>query len=355
MLMFIFALVCIALSFIALTLRKTYYYLPERELKRQAKNGDKLAKVLYRAVAYGQSLQLLLWLLIGLFAALGFVLLARIAPPLLGFIAIAVLLWLGFAWVPSQRLTAIGARIAVWCTPTVAWLLRYLNPLTSRFTEWVHWHRPDEVHNGLYEKSDLLEFIERQKHQADSRIPLEELELVERALQFDQVKVRHVFTPRKKVKAVGRGDAVGPILLDELHAAGHSRYPVYDKDVNNIVGTIHVVTLDEAKQGGHVRDFMDKGVAYLHEGDTLADALHAVYTTKHQLFVVVNSFEEYVGIVTLEDILHALVGRPIGDEFDAHHNRVAVAAKHAKKKSKPAEEKPAEQKIEETAETPTAE
>ncbi|HEY9712722.1 MAG TPA: hypothetical protein V6C72_04595, partial [Chroococcales cyanobacterium] len=76
--MFIFALVCIALSFIALTLRKTYYYLPERELKRQAKNGDKLAKVLYRAVAYGQSLQLLLWLLIGLFAALGFVLLARI-------------------------------------------------------------------------------------------------------------------------------------------------------------------------------------------------------------------------------------------------------------------------------------
>ncbi|HEY9714081.1 MAG TPA: CBS domain-containing protein, partial [Chroococcales cyanobacterium] len=251
-----------------------------------------------------------------------------------------------FAWVPSQRLTAIGARIAVWCTPTVAWLLRYLNPLTSRFTAWTNWHRPDEVHNGLYEKSDLLEFIEHQKYQADSRIPLEELELVERALQFDQVKVRHVFTSRKKVKAVGRGDAVGPILLDELHAAGHSRYPVFGKDENDIVGTIHVVTLDEAKQGGHVRDFMDKGVAYLHEGDTLLDALRAVYQTKHQLFVVVNSFEEYVGILTLEDILQTLAGVPMDDEFDAYHNLVAVASRHpSKKKPKAAAEKPAEESV----------
>lgn len=351
MLMFIIALVCIALSFIGLTLRKTFYYLPEKELKRQAKHGDSLAKALYQAVAYGAALQLLLWLLIGIFAAAGFVLFARVAPPIFGFIAIALLLWFGFAWMPSSRLTSFGARVAVWSTPTLVWLLRYLNPVFSRMVDWVHARRPVQTHSGLYERADLLEFIDRQKQQPDSRIPLEELELAERALRFDQYKLRHIVVPRKQVKAIGKDDAVGPILLDELHATGHSRFPVYDKSPNDIIGTLHLITLEEAKQGGHVRDYIEKGVAYLHENDTLADALHAVYTTKHQLFVVVNSFEEYVGIVTLEDILHSLLGHPVEDEFDAHHDKKAVAAKHTKKApAKPAEE-PTEEKVSQTEET----
>lgn len=363
MLTFIIALICVALAFVALTLRKTYYYLPERELKREAKSGDYLGQVLWSAVAYGTSLQLLLWLLIGIFAAVGFVLFARVAPPIFGFLAVALLLWLAFAWMPTTRLTRLGARLSVWFTPSIVWLLRWLHRPLDWFLSLAHRFYPAVVHTGLYQKDDLLELIANQKQQPDNRVPIEELELAERALTFDKVKIRNVLIPRKKVKAVGRGDAVGPILLDELHATGHSRFPVYGKDTDDIVGTIHLISLNEAKQGGHVRDFMDKGVAYLHEGDTLADALHAVYTTKHQLFVVVNSFEEYVGIVTLEDVLHALVGHPVGDEFDAHHNRAAVAAKHPKKKpAKPVEElveeapqKSTEEKIEEVAEARDAE
>jgi CBS domain containing-hemolysin-like protein len=354
---FIIALICVALAFVALTLRKTYYYLPEAELKREAKSGDHLGKVLWSAVAYGTSLQLLLWLLIGVFAAVGFVLFARVAPPIFGFLAVALLLWFAFAWMPTTRLTRLGARLSVWFTPIIVWLLRWLHRPLDWFLSLAHRFYPAVVHTGLYQKDDLLELIARQKQQPDNRVPIEELELAERALTFERIKVRDVLISRKKVKAVGRGDAVGPILLDELHATGHSRFPVYGKDENDIVGTIHLISLDEAKQGGHVRDFMDKGVAYVHEGDTLADALHAVYTTKHQLFLVVNSFEEYVGILTLEDILHALVGHLPADEFDAHHNRVAVAARHpAKKKSKPAEEKPAEEKsMEESASIETTE
>jgi len=69
MLEFISATILLLLALVAITLQKTYYYLPEAELKRQAQRGNALAKVLYRAVAYGANLRLLLWLLIGLFAA----------------------------------------------------------------------------------------------------------------------------------------------------------------------------------------------------------------------------------------------------------------------------------------------
>lgn len=343
MLTFIVALLCIALSFVALTLRKTFYYLPEKELRRQAKQGDELAKVLYRAVAYGSSLQLLLWLLIGVFAAVGFVLFARLAPPIFGITAIALLLWLGFVWMPGTRLTGLGARLAVWSTPVLVGMLRYLDPILSRSAGWIGRRYP-QSHSGLYERSDLLELIDMQKRQTDSRIPVEELELAERALRFDQHKIRNVVVPRKQVKAVGKDDAVGPILLDELHATGYSRFPVYGKSEKDIIGTLHLISLEEARQGGHVRDYFETGVVYLHEGDTLADALHAVYTTKHQLFVVVNSFEEYVGIVTLEDILHSLLGQPVEDEFGAHHDITAVAARHPKKKKSP----PKEEKLSET-------
>ena len=343
MLLYISALIALLLAFSALTLRKTYYYLPEAELKRQAKSGDSLAKVLWRAVAYGQSLQLLLWILIGVFAAVGFVLFARVAPPIFGFVAVALLLWLAFAWTPTTKLTRIGARLSRWFTPTIVWLLSWTATPLSGLTRFGHRFHPVVVHTGLYQKEDLLTLINRQKQQPDSRVAVGELELAERALRFDKYKVRDVLIPRKQVKIVGRGDAVGPILLDELHATGHSRFPVYGKAPDDIIGTLHLMSLDEAKQGGHVRDFMEKGVIYVHESDTLADALRAVYTTKHQLFVVINSFEEYVGILTLEDILHTLIGHPIDDEFDGHRSIAAVAARHpAKKKAKAPEEKVAE-------------
>ena len=341
--MYIIALISLALAFISLTLRKTYYYLPEAELKRQAKSGERLATVLWRAVAYGQSLQLFLWVIIGIFAAVGFVLLARLAPPLLAFVAVALMLWMAFAWMPTTKLTRVGAYLSYWFTPTVVWLLRWLQAPLSGFIALVHRFYPEITHTGLYEKEDLQTLLNWQKQQADNRISEEDIELAERALRFHKYKVRDVLIPRKQVKAVSKSDAVGPILLDELHATGHSRFPVYDKTPDDIIGTLHLMNLDEAKQGGHVSDFIEKSVAYVHESDSLADALHAIYATKHQLFVVTNSFEEYVGIITLEDIVHTLLGHPVDNEFDGHKSIAAVAARHpAKKKSKPKEEKVSE-------------
>lgn len=330
MISFIVALVLLLIALIALTLRKTYYYLPEAELKRQARDGNNLAKVLYRAVTYGASLRLLLWIIIGVSAAVGLELFVRIAPIVFGIVLVAIILWLGFAWMPTSKLTGYGARVTVWFTPTIVWLLDHLNPVFSRLTGWWHKHFPLSDHTGLYEREDLLQIIQQQERQADNRIPKEILELMRHALHFDTYHVADVTVPRAQVRTVKANDPVGPILLDELHDTGHTRFPVCGQDSDDIIGTLHVITLDEAKHGGRVSSYMDKQVAYLHEQDNLAEALRVVYQTKQQLFVVVNSFEEYVGITTLEDILTALLGNPNRDGFDAHHDKRAVSGKHAK-------------------------
>src|SRR6266446_6595999 len=120
---FIFALLLVSLALLMLTLEKTYFYVPYKELKRQAAHGDQLAATLYRAAAYDSELKLLLWLLTGLCASAGIVLFARVAPPLLGFTAVALVVWLGFVWLPRTRLTLTGARLAEWCTPALVEML----------------------------------------------------------------------------------------------------------------------------------------------------------------------------------------------------------------------------------------
>ena len=68
------------LALTGIVIRKTYFYVPARELKRRAAKHDPAAAKLYRAVAYGNSLRALLWLYIGLTSAASFILLARALP-----------------------------------------------------------------------------------------------------------------------------------------------------------------------------------------------------------------------------------------------------------------------------------
>jgi CBS domain containing-hemolysin-like protein len=84
---------------------------------------------------------------------------------------------------------------------------------------------------------------------------------------------------------------------------------------------------------------MHGSVYYVHENDSLSEALHAFFVTNHPLFVVVNSFEEFVGVLTVESILRQLLGHVPGDDFDQYTDLAAVAARHprAKKSKKTAE------------------
>ena len=327
MLGFLSAALLLLVALTAITLRKTYYYLPPKELKRQAEAGDNLAATLYRAVAYGNSLRALLWLIIGLSSAGGFLVLAAIAPPLLGLLLIASLLWLAFSWLPNTRVTAVGARLASWLTPAIAWLLTYLHPVLSRLVEPMYRHYQAD-HTRLYDADDLLELVERQSTQGDNRMSPDQLEAVKRTLTAHQYKVADVMRPRSQVKSISDSDTISLVLLDELHASGQSSFPVRQGRSDKIIGSLYLHDLN-LKTEGSVRDYMHKDVRYLHEDDTLMQALQAFYKTKQQLFVVVNSFEEYVGIATLENIMQQLTGETKADDFDQHGDMAAVANKHA--------------------------
>lgn len=330
MITFLFALAFMLLALIASALHKTYRHVPVTELKRRARAGDHLAKVLYRAAAYGTSLDLLLWIVVAASLAISFILLERLAPVWLAFIVEAVVIGVGLAWIPTAELTKIGVHLVALLTPVVVLLLEILHPPLDRIAEFIHTHRRIDVHTGLYERGDLLALFERQKQVPDSRISHDELDLLISALTFGDKAVYESMVPRRQVRMVSADDTISPVMIRDLHDSGHSRFPVFDSKPDHVVGTLYLRDLVTLRKAGQVRDVMHSDLFYVHEEYPLEQALHAFLKTKHHLFIVVNAFEEFTGIITIEDIIEQIIGCKIVDEFDAYDDLRSVAADHAR-------------------------
>ena len=324
------ALVFALLTLTAVTLQKTYVSVPVHEVKRRAQAGDPTAQILYRVVAYGASLRVFLWLLIGVSATGLFFVVARTFPWPLALIGILVILWLSFAWLPTTKVTKASRRLAQWLTPPLAWLLNFLNPALNRLSDFIRHRSPPVKHTHLYQADDLVALLEQQRKQADNRIAKEEIEIAIHGLTFGDKLVRDHMTPLRQVKLVKKDDSIGPVLLDELHATGHSRFPVYDGKKSNIVGTLFLHDLVKHHQTGSVSSAMRRDVYYVHEEQSLYQALTAFLKVKHHLFIVVNRFEEMVGVLSIEDVIEQIIGQPIMDEFDQYEDLRAVAGRMAR-------------------------
>src|SRR4051794_15356271 len=105
-----FLLILIGLG--AVALQRLYSSIPLRELKRLAGRGDTLAAALYRAVAYGTSLRLLLWTVVAATIPMGLLLVVPHAPLWAGFALLFAVAIAGFVVLPSMRLTQRSAQLA---------------------------------------------------------------------------------------------------------------------------------------------------------------------------------------------------------------------------------------------------
>jgi len=340
---FLLGLLLMGAAIVFWSLERTYQHVPALELKRLARGGDEVAQLLYRAVAYGMSLQLLLSLSAVAFAALA---LGCLTQAVGAWLAVLVLLLLsvvgGVALVPAGELTRRSLWLAQKAAPGVSWLLERGQPLFDLVVRFIKRFRQVTLHTGLYEKADLVGLLERQKGQPDSRIGASEIDLLLHSLTFGDRLVQDALTPKRVLKTVAATETIGPILLDELSKSGHSRFPVYDQKHDNIVGILYLHDLVGRHQSGRVADVMSRKLTYVHEDFSLHQTLQVFLKTKQHLFLVVNSFEELVGIITIEDVLEQMIGKQIVDEFDRYDDLRAVAAKAARREHREHHEPKAE-------------
>ena len=164
-----------------------------------------------------------------------------------------------------------------------------------------------------------------------------EKKMILSGLHFDERTVEEVMTPRGVVETIGKDAVIGPLVLHDLHKTSHSRFPVIDGDIDHVVGIMHIreLLLLGNKETNTAGELMDKKVFYINQDQGLRHALAAFLRTHHHMFIVVNQYRETAGIVTIEDVMEALLGRRIMDEYDAHDDLRVVAERAAKHNNNP--------------------
>ena len=185
---------------------------------------------------------------------------------------------------------------------------------------------------------DSREELEQLVASAGGLLNGDEQKLIIHGLQFPEKQVKDIMTPRGVIDSIPKNELLGPLVLDDLHKTGHSRFPVIDGDVDHVVGILYIqdlLTVDSGKGSSTAEKTMLPRVFYIREDQTLDHALAAFLRTHHHLFIVINEFRETVGIVSLEDVIEALLGRKIIDEFDTHEDLRIVAARNIRKNNHP--------------------
>lgn len=187
----------------------------------------------------------------------------------------------------------------------------------------------------LRSKEQLLHLVER-SHDIVSDT---QKSLIKHGLTFGAKLVADIMTPRSVIDSIASSELLGPLVLDDLHKTGHSRFPVIEGDIDHVVGMLHIrdlLTLDAGKNTTTAAKAMEQRVFYIKESQTLEHALAAFLKSHHHLFVVVNEYRETVGLLSLEDVIETLLGREIVDEFDTHEDLRVVAARNPRANNAPA-------------------
>jgi CBS domain containing-hemolysin-like protein len=140
--------------------------------------------------------------------------------------------------------------------------------------------------------------------------------LVNSIVEFGEKKVREVMVPRIDVFAIEKGLTMAEVR-DVLSGAGHSRVPVYEGNIDRVVGMLYVKDLVAVENGEEDRgiEHLTRDPYFVPEGKKIDDLLNEFQVKKIHMAIVVDEYGGTSGIVTLEDILEEIVGE-IRDEFD---------------------------------------
>lgn len=205
---------------------------------------------------------------------------------------------------------------ALFAAPIMRGLMWIFTPLNVFFSLWKKLLGKifGTQENGSYTEDELITIVE--EAQIGGSIGKEQQELITNAIEFDDLEAIDVITPRVDIVAVELGTSVEEIGRT-FKESGLSRLPVYEDDLDNIIGIInqkdfHNYVVGENRE---LEQYI-KPVAYVAESIKAAVLLKKMQSKKTHIAIIVDEYGGTTGLVTMEDIIEELVGK-IYDEHDA--------------------------------------
>lgn len=155
-----------------------------------------------------------------------------------------------------------------------------------------------------------------------------EAEMITNIVEFGEKEAKDIMTHRVNVVAFDVNLTINEVF-DMITEESFSRYPIYDGDINDIVGVLHFRDLVKAYSDGHnrrftLKDMKDEILFEAHiipETRNIDDLFKSMQAEKVHMAVVVDEYGQMSGVVTMEDILEEIVGN-IMDEYDEEETSI---------------------------------
>ncbi|MFZ1324067.1 MAG: CBS domain-containing protein [Candidatus Saccharimonadales bacterium] len=297
------------------------------QLRYWARQGDADAKALYPLKARGSAVLLTIELFRALAISGTLVTLAYSMWGGLAWLTGATVLFAVFVVLSELYLKPLGTRLLVWSGSWLLALAQFLKPVTLTLGRVLD--RFIAKQPVIMTRSELMHTIGALSP-ADTDLSADELRIIKHSMAFGEKSVHDIMTPRSVIVSIKEDDVLSPVLLDELHKSGHSRFPVLAANEDHAAGILYTKDLHDLKRHGLAGELMHRPVHYVNENRELDHVLQAFIKTKQHMFMVVNEFAEITGLVTIEDVMEQILGKPIIDEFDRYDSMRDVAAARAK-------------------------
>ena len=315
--------VCVAFSAYFSATETAFTSINRIRLKNMANDGNKKAKeVLELAENYDN---LLSTILVGnnivniAMTSLATVLFITLYPKYGATIATAVttIVVLIFGEISPKSLAKENPeKFAMISAPVIRFFMLILAPINWIFAQWKKVLAKVFNADGVrpITEEELLTMVE--EAQTEGGIDEEQSELIQNAIEFNDLDAWDVLTPRVDIMAIEIDETEEEVEKMFLET-GFSRLPVYEDDLDNIVGVLNQKDFHNHIKGGRASiSAYVKPVIFVAGSMKIAQLLKKLQTVKTHIAIIVDEYGGTDGLVTMEDIIEELVGE-IYDEHDA--------------------------------------
>ena len=209
---------------------------------------------------------------------------------------------------------------SMWSAPIISFFMTILTPINFIFTKWKHliakiFHLDEE---DKITDDEILTLVE--EAETGGSIDEERSELIQNAIEFDELTAEEVMTPRPEMVAI-EIDCSKEELAKIFEETGFSRLPVYEEEIDNIIGVINQKDFHNyvMRKNMQIADFVTP-VVFVAETMKIFDLLRKMQQLKTHMAIVIDEYGGTSGLVTMEDMIEELVGE-IYDEHDVVVNK----------------------------------
>jgi putative hemolysin len=212
-----------------------------------------------------------------------------------------------------------GVAMAVaWPMQLLTWLLYplvlALTGLSSLLVSGLGGKRPGGL--PYVSEEEILTLVDAGEESGS--IEQEEKEMISGILEMGKTLVREVMVPRTDIVALEVSTPL-PQAVEPILQAGHTRLPVYEESIDNIVGVLHAKDLlrylRDCDHSQPIRGLL-RPAFFVPETKIVDDLLRELQQQRTHMAIVVDEYGGTAGLVTIEDLLEEIVGE-IQDEYDA--------------------------------------